>query len=62
MDIVQIVEVEGELGFALPEAVLKRLKLTAGDVVLLNETPQGILLTPASTVEAVPPPIPTSSR
>ena len=34
------------VGFVLPDAVLARLKLQAGDTVFLVESPDGLLLTP----------------
>lgn len=49
MDIVEIIEVNDSLGFVLPEAVLARLKLSAGDDAQLTETPEGLLLTAEST-------------
>ncbi|WP_457355921.1 AbrB/MazE/SpoVT family DNA-binding domain-containing protein [Roseateles sp. P5_D6] len=62
MDIVQLVEAEGSLGFVLPDAVLARLNLAEGDVMLLTETPTGIRLTRANAAmtepqpDSVPPP------
>jgi hypothetical protein len=56
MDIVQLEEVEDSLGFVLPDAVLARLKLAEGDVLLLTETPTGIRLTSANAVVTKPQP------
>lgn len=48
MDIVRLVEVPGSppgsLGLVLPENVLARLQLSAGDTVQLTETPLGLRL------------------
>ena len=56
MGIVEVIEVEGALGVALPDEVLKRLKLSLGDVVLLTETRTGFRLTPAGASEGHPVP------
>jgi len=62
MDIVQLIEAEGSLGFVLPDAVLARLNLDEGDVMLLTETPTGIRLARANAAmtelqpDSVPPP------
>ncbi|WP_157281360.1 AbrB/MazE/SpoVT family DNA-binding domain-containing protein [Pelomonas sp. Root1237] len=62
MDIVQLVEAQDSLGFVLPDAVLARLNLAAGDTLQLTKTPTGILLTRANAAtteprpDSVPPP------
>ena len=41
----ELVDVEGKLGVVLPDETLSRLEVTAGDELLLAETPSGYLLT-----------------
>jgi len=55
MSVVQLVEVGDSLGVVLPDAVLARLQLTVGDVVMLTEAPEGIRLTVADACEGDPP-------
>lgn len=43
----ELIDIEGELGVALPDEVLSRLGVVAGDELVLAETPSGYLLTAA---------------
>jgi hypothetical protein len=43
----ELIDIEGELGVALPDEILSRLGVVAGDALVLAETPSGYLLTAA---------------
>jgi hypothetical protein len=43
----ELIDIEGEFGVALPDEILSRLGVTVGDELVLAETPSGYLLTTA---------------
>jgi hypothetical protein len=43
----ELIDIEGEFGVALPDEILSRLGVVVGDELVLAETPSGYLLTTA---------------